>query len=75
VRIVSIECLPVGWRVEGELRWGRMAVRRKGAPLIRVTTDAGVQGIGEAGFSIDGLIRQESRERSHGAQRDCPPAR
>jgi D-galactarolactone cycloisomerase len=53
VRIKSIECIPVGWPVEGELRWGRMAVRRKGAPLIRVTTDDGVEGIGEAGFSIE----------------------
>jgi len=53
VRITSIECIPVGWPVEGELRWGRMAVRRKGAPLIRVTTDEGVEGIGEAGFSIE----------------------
>jgi len=53
VRIVSVECIPVGWPVEGELRWGQMAVRRKGAPLIRVTTDEGAQGIGEAGFSIE----------------------
>ena len=39
------------------LRWGTMEVATKGGVLVRVGTDEGLEGLGEAGFSIAYLSR------------------
>ena len=51
--IVSREAIPVAIPLEEPLRWGAMSVRVKGGVLVMVTTDEGVVGYGEAGFSAE----------------------
>ena len=51
MKITSVTAVPLGVRLDETLRWGAMAVDVKGGIVVRVTTDEGVEGIGEAGFS------------------------
>ncbi|HEV7823577.1 MAG TPA: mandelate racemase/muconate lactonizing enzyme family protein [Mycobacteriales bacterium] len=51
MRITGVTATPLGSPLDEELRWGAMAVRVKGGIVVRVTTDEGFEGIGEAGFS------------------------
>jgi len=51
VKITKIELLPVERKLSKPLRWGTMEVFTKGGVLVRVYTDEGITGIGEAGFS------------------------
>ncbi|GAB2961692.1 mandelate racemase/muconate lactonizing enzyme family protein [Amycolatopsis acidiphila] len=53
MRITGVSATPLGSPLDGELRWGAMAVRVKGGVVVRVTTDEGLEGIGEAGFSAE----------------------
>ena len=51
MKITKIELLPVECQLKEPLRWGSMEVFTKGGVLVRVHTDEGITGIGEAGFS------------------------
>jgi D-galactarolactone cycloisomerase len=51
VKITSVTAMPLAVPLSEELRWGAMSVNVKGGIVVRVTTDAGVDGVGEAGFS------------------------
>jgi D-galactarolactone cycloisomerase len=51
MRITGVTATPLGSPLDEELRWGAMAVKVKGGIVVRVTTDEGIEGIGEAGFS------------------------
>jgi D-galactarolactone cycloisomerase len=53
MRITGVTATPLGSPLAEELRWGAMAVHVKGGILVRVTTDEGVEGLGEAGFSAE----------------------
>jgi D-galactarolactone cycloisomerase len=53
MRITSVEATPLGSPLDEPLRWGAMVVTSKGGIVVRVTTDEGVVGIGEAGFSSE----------------------
>ena len=53
MKITQIELLPVACELKEPLRWGSMKVTRKGNVLVRIHTDEGISGIGEAGYSID----------------------
>src|SRR5688500_13544213 len=51
MKITSVTAVPLGVPLDEELRWGAMAVNVKGGIIVRITTDEGIEGIGEAGFS------------------------
>jgi len=51
MKITGVEVIPVGYRLKERLKWGSMEVSTKGGVLVRLSTDEGVSGIGEAGFS------------------------
>ncbi|MCW2904368.1 MAG: hypothetical protein JWO67_6633 [Streptosporangiaceae bacterium] len=53
MRITGVSAVPLASPLSEELRWGAMAVRVKGGIVVRVTTDEGLEGIGEAGFSAE----------------------
>jgi D-galactarolactone cycloisomerase len=53
VKITDVTAVPLGTRLDEELRWGAMAVGLKGGIVVRVMTDEGLEGIGEAGFSAE----------------------
>lgn len=51
MKITSVTATPLGVPLDEELRWGAMAVNVKGGIVVRITTDEGSEGLGEAGFS------------------------
>jgi D-galactarolactone cycloisomerase len=51
MKITSVEATPLARPLAENLRWGAMEVSVKGGILVRVTTDEGLVGYGEAGFS------------------------
>jgi L-alanine-DL-glutamate epimerase-like enolase superfamily enzyme len=51
MKITSVEATPLARPLNENLRWGAMEVSVKGGILVRVTTDEGLVGYGEAGFS------------------------
>jgi len=51
MKITSVAAVPLGVHLEEALRWGAMSVSVKGGIVVRVGTDEGIEGIGEAGFS------------------------
>lgn len=53
MKITSVRALPVAIPLDEPLRWGAMSVGVKGGVLVVVTTDEGVVGYGEAGFSAE----------------------
>ncbi|NMR21711.1 mandelate racemase/muconate lactonizing enzyme family protein [Cellulomonas fimi] len=53
MKITEVRAFPVGVPLDAPLRWGAMAVDVKGGIVVRVRTDEGVEGIGEAGFSAE----------------------
>jgi D-galactarolactone cycloisomerase len=53
MKITKVSAVPVAVPLEESLRWGAMSVSSKGGILVRVETDAGLEGIGEAGFSSE----------------------
>ncbi|RYY06588.1 MAG: hypothetical protein EON55_23000, partial [Alphaproteobacteria bacterium] len=53
VKITEVRAFPVGVALDEPLQWGAMKVEVKGGILVRVSTDEGVEGIGEAGFSAE----------------------
>jgi len=53
MRITGIEARPLATPLQERLRWGAMTVGVKGGIVVRVTTDEGLEGIGEAGFSAE----------------------
>lgn len=52
MRITAVEVFGVECDLPAPLRWGTMEVATKGGVLVRVRTDEGLEGLGEAGFSI-----------------------
>ena len=57
MRITAVEVFGVECALPAPLRWGTMEVATKGGVLVRVRTDDGLEGLGEAGFSIAYLSR------------------
>jgi len=53
VKIIAVEATPLATPLTERLRWGAMTVGVKGGIVVRVTTDEGLVGIGEAGFSAE----------------------
>jgi D-galactarolactone cycloisomerase len=53
MKITDIRATPLATPLEKPLRWGAMTVGVKGGIVVRVTTDEGLEGIGEAGFSAE----------------------
>ena len=53
MRITGVSATTLGSPLEEELRWGAMAVHVKGGIVVRITTDEGLEGVGEAGFSAE----------------------
>lgn len=53
MRITEVKVLPVGHKLETPLRWGSLEVFYRGSVFIRVSTDEGIIGWGEAGFSVN----------------------
>lgn len=53
MRITGVTATPLGTPLDEGLRWGAMTVHVKGGIIVRVTTDEGIEGIGEAGFSAE----------------------
>ncbi|MHA6793007.1 mandelate racemase/muconate lactonizing enzyme family protein [Pseudonocardia bannensis] len=53
MKITAVEATPLGSPLDEPLRWGAMVVGTKGGIVVRVTTDEGLVGIGEAGFSSE----------------------
>ncbi|SFL24939.1 mandelate racemase/muconate lactonizing enzyme family protein [Geodermatophilus ruber] len=53
MKIVRVEAIPLGSPLDEQLRWGAMVVGVKGGIVVRVETDGGVVGLGEAGFSAE----------------------
>lgn len=53
MKITKVQAIPIGTALKEPLRWGKMAVATKGGILVKVDTDEGVFGIGEAGFSSE----------------------
>jgi D-galactarolactone cycloisomerase len=51
MKITSVQATPLATPLAENLRWGAMEVSVKGGILVRVTTDEGLVGYGEAGFS------------------------
>ena len=57
MKITAVEVFGVECGLPAPLRWGTMEVATKGGVLVRVRTDEGLEGLGEAGFSIAYLSR------------------
>ena len=57
MRITAVEVFGVECALPAPLRWGTMEIATKGGVLVRVRTDEGLEGLGEAGFSIAYLSR------------------
>lgn len=53
MKITGVRAFPLASRLAEKLRWGAMAVGVKGGIIVEVTTDDGLVGIGEAGFSAE----------------------
>lgn len=53
MKITEVKAFPVGVPLDEPLRWGAMEVNVKGGIIVRVKTDEGIEGIGEAGFSAE----------------------
>jgi D-galactarolactone cycloisomerase len=53
VKITGVEATPLASPLAERLRWGAMTVGVKGGIVVRITTDEGLLGIGEAGFSAE----------------------
>lgn len=53
MKITSVEAIPLGVELDQPLRWGAMSVNSKGGVIVRVFTDEGLVGLGEAGFSAE----------------------
>lgn len=53
MKITEVVAIPLASPLEEKLRWGAMVVGVKGGIIVRVTTDEGYVGIGEAGFSAE----------------------
>lgn len=53
MKITSVTAVPVAIPLDEPLRWGAMTVGVKGGVLVIVSTDDGVVGYGEAGFSAE----------------------
>ena len=53
MKITEVKAFPVGVALDEALQWGAMKVEVKGGILVRVRTDEGIEGIGEAGFSAE----------------------
>ena len=53
MKITEVKAFPVGVPLDKPLRWGAMEVNVKGGIIVRVKTDEGIEGIGEAGFSAE----------------------
>lgn len=53
MKITGVRATPLGSPLVEELRWGAMSVHIKGGVIVTVTTDEGMTGIGEAGFSAE----------------------
>lgn len=53
MKITEVVALPLASPLEEKLRWGAMVVGVKGGIVVRVTTDDGHVGYGEAGFSAE----------------------
>lgn len=53
MKITEVTAFPVGVTLNEPLRWGAMAVNSKGGIVVRIRTDEGFEGIGEAGFSSE----------------------
>jgi D-galactarolactone cycloisomerase len=53
MKIIDVRAFPVGVELDQPLRWGAMEVNVKGGIIVKVTTDEGLVGIGEAGFSAE----------------------
>jgi D-galactarolactone cycloisomerase len=53
MKITSIEARPLASPLQERLRWGAMTVGVKGGIVVRIRTDEGLEGIGEAGFSAE----------------------
>ena len=53
MKINDVQVLPVGHELETPLKWGAFVISVKGSVFIRISTDDGITGWGEAGFSAD----------------------
>jgi len=53
MKITDVQATPLASPLEEKLRWGAMVVGVKGGIVVRVETDEGLFGIGEAGFSAE----------------------
>jgi L-alanine-DL-glutamate epimerase-like enolase superfamily enzyme len=53
MKITHVEATPLGSPLDQRLRWGAMTVGVKGGVIVRVETDEGLVGYGEAGFSAE----------------------
>jgi D-galactarolactone cycloisomerase len=53
MKITGVTALPLASPLQEQLRWGAMTVGVKGGIVVRVTTDEGTEGLGEAGFSAE----------------------
>lgn len=53
MRITEVTATPLASPLDEELRWGAMTVRSKGGIIVRIVTDEGYEGLGEAGFSAE----------------------
>jgi D-galactarolactone cycloisomerase len=53
VKITGVQATPLASPLGERLRWGAMTVGVKGGIVVQVTTDEGLTGVGEAGFSAE----------------------
>ncbi|MEH7417376.1 mandelate racemase/muconate lactonizing enzyme family protein [Neobacillus drentensis] len=53
MKITNVRAFPLGVKLDQPLRWGAMEVNVKGGIIVQVSTDEGLYGIGEAGFSAE----------------------
>lgn len=53
MKITAVTASPLASPLDEKLRWGAMIVGVKGGIIVRVETDEGLVGIGEAGFSAE----------------------
>lgn len=53
MKITGVRAVPLASPLDAPLRWGSMAVGVKGGVVVLVSTDEGITGIGEAGFSAE----------------------
>ena len=53
MKITEVRATPLASALDEQLRWGAMTVTTKGGIIVQVSTDEGVIGIGEAGFSAE----------------------